>query len=345
MTGAGRQDSTLPDLNWLPPNDSYDWVQLKSGEWLKGELKAMQESELEFDSKELDGLTFDWTDIRQLRCPRTIDVLAVDGTTVSGPITVTPQQVVVGGASPRSFPRDQIQSLTPGGSKERNHWSGKVSLGLSLRSGNTEQIDYNGRAHIQRRTPATRLSLDYVGNVSSVDGTENANNHRVNAEWDQWVSPRSYLIMPAAEYFEDAFQNLAYRVTVGVGAGYDLIKGPKMEWNLTAGPAYQQARFESVEQGEATDKSAAAFVLGSRFDWDITRHIELILEYRGQYTSRDVGETLHHGEGTLSLELTRRLDLDVSLIWDRITNPKIGADGVEPKQDDFRLVVGLGAKL
>jgi len=85
-----------------------------------------------------------------------------------------------------------------------------------------------------------------------------------------------------------------------------------------------------------------ALVLGSRFDWDITRRIELILEYRGQYTSKAVGETIHHGVGTLSIEMTKRLDLDVSLIWDRISNPKVGSDGVKPRPDDFRLVVGLG---
>jgi hypothetical protein len=33
----------------------------------------------------------------------------------------------------------------------------------------------------------------------------------------------------------------------------------------------------------------------------------------------------------------------VSLIWDRISNPKVGSDGVQPKPDDFRLVVGVGA--
>jgi len=86
----------------------------------------------------------------------------------------------------------------------------------------------------------------------------------------------------------------------------------------------------------------AALVFGSRFDWDITRRIELILEYRGQYTSREVGETTHHSVSTLSLELTKRFNLDVSFVWDRITNPKVGSDLVQPKPDDFRLVVGLG---
>jgi len=336
--------STLPDLNWVPPQDSFDWIQLKSGEWLKGRIKAMQERELEFDSAELDDLTFDWKDIRQLRSARILDVLFADGEKLSGPVTITPGQVAVGGAEPRVLPRDQLQSLTPGGSKERNYWSGKLSLGLTLRKGNADSLEYNGQAHLQRRTPGTRLSLDYIGNVSSVDNVESANNHRVNTEFDLWLSRRFYLILPFAEYYKDPFQNLAHRVTLGAGVGYDFIDRKNLEWNITAGPAFQRAWFESSQPGEPTTDGTAAMVLGSRFDWDINRHIELILDYHGQFTSKEVGETTHHSVITLSLELSKRLDLDVSFVWDRITRPKVGADGIQPQPDDFRLVVGLGVK-
>jgi len=338
----GRANSALPDLSWVPPEDRFDWIQLKSGEWLKGQLKAMQERKLQFDSDELNDLTFDWEDIRQVRSPRTLDVLAVDGQKVSGPVTITPEQATVGGAEPRVIPREQLQSVTPGGTKERNFWSGKLTIGLTLRKGNTESVEYNAQAHLQRRTPATRLSLDYIGNVSSADGAESANNHRVNTEFDLWLSRRFYLVLPSAEYYKDPFQNLEHRVTAGVGVGYDLIDRPNLEWNITTGPAYQYAWFDSAEPGEPTEKGAAALTFGSRLTWDITHRIKWILEYRGQYTSREVGETTHHGVSTLSLELTKRFDLDVSFVWDRITRPKVGSDLVQPKPDDFRLLVGLG---
>ena len=68
----------------------------------------------------------------------------------------------------------------------------------------------------------------------------------------------------------------------------------------------------------------------------------MILEYRGQYTSHEVGETAHHSVSTLSLELTKRFDLDVTFTWDRMGNPKVGVDGIKPKSDDFRMVLGLG---
>jgi hypothetical protein len=331
-----------PDLSWMPPADTLDWIQLNSGEWLRGRLKGMQDRKVDFDSEKLDDQSFDWKDIRQVRISRPFDVLFADGDAVSGPVVITPDQVTVSGETPHVRHRDELQSLTPGGGRERDRWSGKASLGLTLRAGNTESVEYNAQAHLQRRTPSTRLSLDYIGNVSSAGGVESANNHRVNSEFDLWLSRRFYLILPFAEYYKDPFQNLEHRVTGGVGVGYDLIDRHNLEWTITAGPAYQQAWFVSAQPGEPSEKSTAALVFGSRFDWEITRRIELSLGYRGQYTSQKVGETTHHTVTTLSFDLTRRFDLDVSFVWDRIAQPKVGSDGVQPKSDDFRLVVGLG---
>ena len=53
--------TSLParSAEWEPPPpmpDKFDWVQLKSGEWLKGEIKVMYEGSIEFESEELDLL-------------------------------------------------------------------------------------------------------------------------------------------------------------------------------------------------------------------------------------------------------------------------------------------------
>jgi putative salt-induced outer membrane protein YdiY len=342
---ASRTNSALPDLSWVPPADRFDWIQLDTGEWLKGKIKAMQRRKLEFDSEKMDIVTFDWKDVRQVRSPRVIDVLFVDGKQVSGPVTISPKEVTVGGAEPLTVPRNELESLTPGGSHEGSYWSGKASVGLTLRAGNTESVDYTTQAQFQRRNPTTRFTLDYIGNFSSVNNQENANNHRVNTEFDLWLSRRAYLLLPFAEYYSDPFQNLASRATGGVGVGYDLVNQPKLEWSIATGPAYQYTWYDSSQPGEPTQQGTAALAFGTRFDWNITQHIEFILQYQGQYTGRQAGDTAHHTVGTLSIDLTKRLDLDVSIVWDRINNPKVGADGVQPKPDDFRLTVGLGLHL
>jgi putative salt-induced outer membrane protein YdiY len=340
----GRTNSALPDLSWVPPEDGFDWIQLKSGEWLKGRLQGMLQRKLDFDSDQLKLLTFDWKDIRQVRSSRYIGLLYGEKDEAWGPISITPEQVTVGGVEPRTFPRSELQSITPGGSRERNYWSGKVSMGLALSAGNTKSEDYNSQISLQRRTPETRLKFDYLGNFSSADGMENANNHRVNAEFDYWLSRRLYVILPAVEFYKDPFQNIDKRATLGGGVGYDLIDRSGLEWNVSTGPAYQKTWFDSVQAGEPTTRGEAALTFGSKFDWQITRRIELILEYRGQYTSREVGETFQHTVSTLSVELTKRFDLDVSFVWDRTQSPKPDSSGAVPRQDDYRLTLGLGVR-
>jgi len=342
---SGMTNSALPDLSWIPPQDKYDWIQLNTGEWLKGRIKAMQERQIEFFSEKLSDETFDWKDIRQVISPRTLDVLFVNGTKLSGPIKITPDQVTVGGDTPTVFSRNQLQSLTPGGSRERDYWAIDLSLGLTIQTGNTKAVQYNAQVDLQRRTPSTRLSLDYIGNISRINGVESANNHRINSEFDFWLSQQFYIVLPSAEYYKDPFQNVNHRITLGGGIGYDLINRSYLEWNINTGPAYQYAWFLPTQSGVATQKGTLALTFGSRFKWDVTSRIKWILEYRGQYTSREVGETTHHGVSTLSVDLNKRLTLDVSGIWDRISDPKIGADGVEPKPDDFRIVLGFGIHL
>ena len=54
---------------WKPPgvgHDGSDWVQLKSGEWLRGELKYVQNKKVEFDSDEMEEQTLKLKDVSKL---------------------------------------------------------------------------------------------------------------------------------------------------------------------------------------------------------------------------------------------------------------------------------------
>jgi hypothetical protein len=115
-----------------------------------------------------------------------------------------------------------------------------------------------------------------------------------------------------------------------------------VEWNVAALPGYQKTIFESVEAGEDASQGAGALVLSTRLDWNITRRLEWVSEYRIQLAKKDVGSTTHHFVNTLSFDLTKLFELDFTLTWDRVQNPIANEDGVTPKQDDVRMVVGLG---
>ena len=60
---------------WEPPEpttEKWDWIQMSSGEWFKGEIKSLRDVDFEFDSDELDLLSLDWEDVAVLRTARAL---------------------------------------------------------------------------------------------------------------------------------------------------------------------------------------------------------------------------------------------------------------------------------
>jgi hypothetical protein len=338
---ASSSSSASGKLNW-PPTDGFDWLELKSGEWLRGRVRSIQNRKLEFDSDELDEQSFDLKDIRQLVSPHPNFLLFNDKTTAVGPVKISPREVSVQGKRPVTLPRGELRGLSPGRPREINYWSGKLSLGLSVRAGNTEQADLNAKAGLQRRTPASRLSFDYLGNFSQLQGETSANNHRVSSACDVLLTRRLYLRPIFAQFYRDPFQNLSRQITVGAGAGYLLWDTSRTEWDLFGGPACQMTRFMTIESGGRLNDSTPAFLLGTQFDTELSRRIDLLLAYQAIATSPEAGTVTLHFVNTLEVELTRVLNLDVSLVWDRIQTPRTDVAGETPKRDDLRLTVGIG---
>jgi long-subunit fatty acid transport protein len=97
-----------------------------------------------------------------------------------------------------------------------------------------------------------------------------------------------------------------------------------------------------VVAGQPETEGGWAFVLGTLWNWEITSRIEVTLDYRGQMSFKDANSSTHHTELTWELELTKRLDLDISFIWDHTTNPQPDATGAVPEKNDYRMILALG---
>lgn len=345
MACAGARIALGAD-EWKPPVpgvDHFDWIQLKSGEWLKGKIKSMQDEKLEFDSEELDLLTFEWEDIRALRSARLHSVWIEHLAPMAGTVLIDTNEVqIITATETNIYSRANLLAITPTGKRELDKWTAKLSAGASFRAGNTKETDVNVHANAKRRTPDTRLSLDYLGNYSKVNEDQVEQNHRFIGQFDYFLSRRLYIRFPDVEYYRDPLQNLAHRVTVGAGVGYDIINTAHTEWNITGSPAWQRNWYISVPAGESDTENSGAFVLSTRFETELTKRLDLILEYRGQLTRKETGNDTHHAVATLEFEIHKKLTLDVSFVWDRISNPQADSTGVVPKPDDFRLITSLG---
>jgi len=340
------KDEAVQSQTWKPPPpapDEFDWNQLTSGEWLKRELKVFYEKKLEFDSHELGLLEIDWEDVKQFRGHRIFSVRFEGPVTVEGLLHVTEDKVFVTvGEERREVERNQLVTIAPGEPKEINYWSAKLSIGLNLTSGNTEQTQYSAIGKVKRRTSATRFVTDYLGNFTKTEGVETVDNQRVNTYFDIFKT-RKYFFRPVfGEYYRDPFTNISSRVTLGAGMGYHIIDTSKTEWGVSGGLAYQRTRFESVEPGRDSSESTPAFVAGTRFYRELTKTVDFDFRYDLQIINEESGTYTHHLVAAFETELTGWLDFDVSFVWDRIEDPTPGADGTVPKQDDFYLIFSLG---
>ncbi len=230
---------------WAPAGafpEGFDWIQLTSGEWLKGDLKVLYNDSLEFDSDELDLLKFDWEDVHQVIThePQSIRiedpeaknyrVWDVDGLTdtVKGILHIEGDRVIVHtDEGTKEFDRNNLVSIAPGTERELDYWSAKITLSLDVSQGNSEQLNYSSYAEAKRRTALSRFYIDYRGIYATTFGTVTANSQRASSYYDIFSTRRFFWRPIMVDYFRDTFANIDSRASLGAGLGYTLIDTAK----------------------------------------------------------------------------------------------------------------------
>jgi len=347
VKAASDKDSNQTSKGWIPSAVKYDWVQLTSNEWLKGEIKGMYKDSLEFDSDKLDLLDIDWADVKILRSYR-VNNINIEGIgATSGVLEVTDDRLeVINDYENQSYDRSELISFAPGGKAERDLWAIKATLSLDLKQGNTDQVDYTAKVNVKRRGSTTRFLMDYIGNISKTNGgdgslIETINNHRLNASYDYYKTRYFFYTPVFVEFYRDPFLNIDLKTTLGAGLGYTVIDDGRTELSFAGGPAYVKTDFISVAAGESSSESTPAAVLRTNYDIELTKTIDFIAKYNIQVGNAASGGYTHHIILTVESEITGALDFDTSFIWDRTAHPTEAADGASPEPNDYRLTFGI----
>jgi len=329
--------------NLTPKAEKYDWIQTDSGEWFKGEIKSLYRDDLEFDSDEIGIYVFDFDDIKQIKSYQVLSVNIDNAAIVEGILRYKDGELkVIQGDQEYSFSREDIVSMAPEDGCEWNKWSGDVSLGLDLRRGNTNQSDLTARASIKRLTSKSRLTLDYLGRYSEVDGVGTMSDNRLNEKYDVYLKRDFFWTPLFSEYYQDKFANIQRQVTLGVGIGYTIADRKKFSWYVSGGPAFINTKHYSVEAGNSRHTNSAAIEMSTALEYDITKDIELNYDYKITFANRGSGAFKHHMVTTLENELTDWLDLDITYVWDFLSHPERSSTGDKPSKNDHQIIVGLG---
>ncbi len=325
-----------------PGTGDWDWVQMKNGEWLKGEIVDVQDDDLVFDSDEFDELNIDLNDVYAVYSPRVNTIMLLDKTLVEGTLTIQGDTVTATTVEgKRVIAREEIRSIIPGRPTELNFGSGKIGLGASIRRGNVDQTDLSATLRLQRRTPGTRLGIGYDGAYSLLEGQRTTNVHLAGASYDVYLTERLYLRAAQLTYFRDEFQNVDYRITPAAGFGYDVIDRSGLDWSVGAMGGWEFERFIEVPPGAEKETDSASVLAFSDLEWEATPKVDVGFRFDITVPVEETSSWNSRATVYTEVELWADLDLDVQLVWDHNNNPAPDSTGSRPEEDDVRLFVGM----
>jgi hypothetical protein len=336
----------LPAEFTIQFGDTYDWLRLTSGEWLKGRLKRLREDEIEFDSDKLNLVTFEWGKVDRLHCPQVNTYVFEDKLDIVGRAVITADKVLIETAEGvQSYDRAGLLSIVDGEPRERNWWSSKLGAGLSLNTGNTNQGSFNSYFELTRADYRTRSRLRYDGTVGFTDRQQNVNRHIGNAALRLFMSRRWYFIPAAAQLLNDRFQNIKFRATPGTAAGAHLFDTKKWEWDLDAGLGYQYIEFLSIGAGVRNPQNDGFISVGTWAELEFVEDVELELEWRTNVVYTTLGNTNHTGRAKFSVEITDIFDFETSFLFLRTEQPPPREDGSVPARNDYQLIVSVALEI
>lgn len=341
-----RSRDGLPAQFMIEFGDSFDWLQLTSGEWLKGTLERMREEQVEFDSDKLDLVELDWEDVERLHCPKINTYVFENKLDVVGRAMVTKDEVLIETADGvKRYPRSDLLSIVEGAPRERNWWSAKLGAGFSANAGNTDQGSLTAYFELVRADYRTRSRARYDGTFGYADGEQNVNRQLGFADVRLFMSRRWYLTPAAAQLLNDRFQNIRFRATPGVGAGIHVVEEDKVEWDLEGGLGYQFLRSLSTVPGLENPKHDG-FVSAGTWAWfEIADDIELELEWTTNFVYTTFGLTNHTGRATFSLGINDIFDFETSFLFLRTEEPPAREDGTIPASNDYQLIISIALEI
>lgn len=165
--------------------------------------------------------------------------------TVTNYVTVTYTNVItvtnVVAASPVEAPAakpvaDATAALPP--AEPKYPWESSLTAGLTVTRGNSHTLLYTGGFQTAKKTPDNEYKLGGTGAYGSQNSKENVNNYGGFAQWNHLFTDRFYGYL-RADALRDVIADLDYRVNVGPGIGYYLIKGTNTTLSAEAGGGMQ----------------------------------------------------------------------------------------------------------
>ena len=192
--------------------------------------------------------------------------------TVTNYVTVVVTNVVtVTNIVPPAPPAAAVAAAVPPASAmaPKHPWQNSVSAGLSLTRGNSDTMLFTADFLTQRKTPIDEYKIGLGVAYGDQKSKETENNYKAVAQWNHLFTDRFFNYL-RTDGLRDIIADVDYRLTIGPGVGYYLLKQTNTTLAVEGGGAFEAQRLDNQ-----ADQTFATLRLAERFEHKVNDHVRL----------------------------------------------------------------------
>ena len=185
---------------------------------------------------------------------------------VTVPVTnvVTVTNVVPPATAVAAAPTPALLAAPP-----KNPWQSSVSVGLTITRGNSDTTLFTADFLTQKKTPFNEYTIGLNGAYGSQNSQDTVNNYKALGQWNHLFTERFFSYV-RADGLRDLIADVDYRLTIGPGVGYYLLKQTNTTLAVEGGAAFEAQRLD-----HESDQTFATVRFAERFEHKFNDHVRL----------------------------------------------------------------------
>lgn len=227
------------------------------------------------------------------------------------------------------------------------HWSGTLSIGATLTSGNTSTFTAAADVEAVRRGEDDRLTLKAYWNKTQqkslneltgmLETEVTQRNIGGSAKYDYFATEKLYYF-GVANVQKDDLANLDLRYAAGGGAGYQFKETEELSFSGELGLTYTDEDFEEPPPpAPSDDDDFVSLRLATVLGWQVAEDTRFEQTAEAYPAVDDFDDMYARVDSKVRVNLTENMFAQLQHVLDFDHTPATGAD-----QTDHRLILGVG---
>jgi putative salt-induced outer membrane protein YdiY len=320
----------------LPSSLLADMVVFKNGDKLTGTIQTLDSGKLKIIGTLAGDVSVNLSDVATFSSTQPIVIETKSGQQIHQPISAAEDNAIRPATGP-AIAIDSIKQLNPIPPK----WTGSLLVNGTMARGNTNTdvlgITFNSeyRRHDDTYNDRTTLGADYnfgrQRDPSTGDTHTTTDNWMAQGKYDHFFTEKLYSYVDA-KIEHDRIAELNYRLTPGVGLGYQWVEKPELNFRTEAGVTY-------VYEDYITDghDDFAALRLAYHLDKKLAEKVKFFNDFEILPAFQDPSDYTLTADAGVRVDVAKNWFTEFKVEWARDNTPPPGAD-----KNDFRYIVGVG---